>query len=157
MEDTQHPVSRRTWLNRESLYRNRTNAHSVGTKKPKLVTPDDVSVFYKDTAKTPESSTVTLSPYILNKTFGAALKRKELLSNPVLEASKPKIPRRDKEVLTADQVRKLLETRKGGRFEGVFVLGAWIGEVLGSSPSFVTHQVAPRDHGGCRRLLTSFS
>lgn len=128
-------VSQRTWVNRNGLYRCHIKNHPIGSMKLVKVTPDDVRGFYMDKARTLAPSTVKFLHHILNKAFRDALKRKELRSNPVSEAPTPKVPRRDVEVLTVAQVRKLLETCKGDRYEGVYVLGACcgmrIGEVLG--------------------------
>lgn len=45
LKNARHAASNRTWLNRESLYRNYTEAHAIGTRKRKLIIPDGASGF----------------------------------------------------------------------------------------------------------------
>lgn len=127
LEETRTTVSQRTWVNRNGLYRNHIKDHTIGSMKLVKVTPDDVRGFYGDKAKTLAPSTVKFLHHILNKAFRDAAKRKQLRTNPVAEAPTPKVPRRDVEVLTVAQVRKLLAACRGDRFEGVVVLGACCG------------------------------
>lgn len=131
LDETRFTVSYRTWVNRNGLYRCHIKNHTIGSMKLVKVTPDDVSGFYKDKAKTLAPSTIKFLHHILNKAFRDAFKRKQLRTNPVSEAPTPKVPRRDIEVLTVAQVRKLLETCKGDRYEGVYVLGACCGLRVG--------------------------
>lgn len=134
LEETKNTVSERTWINRNRTYRNHIQNHSIGNKKLAKVTPQDVRGFYAEKSKVLAPSTLKFLHNILNKPFGDAVKDKQLRSNPVSGCT-PKLPRRDLEVLTPAQVRKLLEACRGDRCEGVVVLGAAcalrIGEILG--------------------------
>ncbi len=127
LEETHSTVSYRTWINRNGLYRNHIQNHTIGSTKLVKVTPDDVRSFYKDKAKTLAPSTVKFLHHILNKAFRDAVRSKQLRSNPVAEAPTPKVLRKDMEVLTIAQVKKLLAACRGDRFEGVVVLGACCG------------------------------
>ncbi len=135
LEDTQDSISLRTWVNRESLYRCHIKPTDIGKKKLKTVTAEDIRSFYKVKAKDLAPSSVKRLHDIINKIMRDAVRLKQLRSNPVVGIPTPKIPRQSIEVLTVRQVRKLLETCKGDRYEGVYVLGACcgmrIGEVLG--------------------------
>ncbi len=135
LEDTQDSVSHRTWINRESLYRCHIKPTDVGSKKIKALTEEDVRNFYRAKAKVLAPSSVKRLHDILNKTLKETVRRKQIRSNPVEGLPTPRIPRQSIKILTVGQVRKLLETCKGDRYEGVYVLGACcgmrIGEVLG--------------------------
>lgn len=135
LEDTQDSISLRTWVNRESLYRCHIKHSGIGSKKLKAFTEDDVRTFYKAKAKTLAPSSVKRLHDLLNKTLKEAVRRKQLRFNPIEGVSTPRIPRESIEVLAVDQVRKLLETCKGDRYEGVYVLGACCGLRIGEALS----------------------
>ncbi len=86
LEDIQDEVSRRTWLNRESLYRCHIKSHAIGTKKLKAITPDDIRNFYKDKTKTLADSTVKRLHTMLNTALTQAVRRKQLRTNPITES-----------------------------------------------------------------------
>ena len=119
LDEIQSTVSQRTWVNRNGLYTNHIKNHSIGTTKLVKITPDDVRNFYKDKAKTLAPSTVKFLHHILNRAFRDAVRSKQLRSNPVAESPAPKVPRRDIEVLTHSQVKRLLYTVSGDRLECV--------------------------------------
>jgi integrase len=82
-----------------------------------------------------------LKPRTVNKilgTFSQALDEavgRYIGTNPAREVKRLAQPRQEMEVLSPDQVKRLLDCCRGDRFEGVFVLGATcglrIGEALG--------------------------
>jgi integrase len=63
------------------------------------------------------------------------VRRRIIRSNPAAEVKPPKNRKRDMDVLAPEQVKRLLETVRGSRWEAVFILGATcglrIGEALG--------------------------
>ncbi len=71
---------------------------------------------------------------MLNKAAKDAVRRKQLRTNPIAEVPAPKIARKDTEVLTAAQVKKLFAACRGDRLEGVYMMGACcalrVGEAL---------------------------
>jgi integrase len=79
-------------------------------------------------------STVGNVHVIVKQALRDAIRHKHIRSNPLDDVKPPKQQRKEKDVLTADEVRRLLETVRGGRFEGVYVLAATcglrIGEIL---------------------------
>ncbi len=135
LEDISHTVNRRTWLNRESLYRRHIKTHAIGTKKLTKLSPDDVHGFYRDSSNVLANSTVKRLHDMLNKAAKDAVRRKQLRTNPIAEVQTPKIARKDMEVLTATQVKKLFASCQGDRLEGVYVLGACCGLRVGEALS----------------------
>jgi integrase len=134
MEERRNTVSGRTWRVQESMLRNRVKPHIGDTRLCKL-TPADVRGMYRrllSDGLTP--STVGNVHVILKQTIRDAVRDKHIRSNPLDDVKPPKQQRKEKDVLTAEDVRRLLETVRGGRFKGVFVLAATcglrIGEIL---------------------------
>jgi integrase len=141
LEDTRDFVSRRAWINRESLFRCHIKTADIGTKKLKALTEEDVRSFYRAKSKTLAPSTVKRLHDLLNKTLKEVVRRKQLRSNPVEGVPTPRIPRKSMDVLSVDQVRNLLEACKGNRLEGVFVLGACCGVRIGEALSLRVEDV----------------
>jgi integrase len=134
MEERRNTVSGRTWRVQESMLRNRVKPHIGDTRLCKL-TPADVRGMYRrllSDGLTP--STVGNVHVILKQAIRDAVRDKHIRSNPLDDVKPPKQQRKEKDVLTAEDVRRLLETVRGGRFKGVFVLAATcglrIGEIL---------------------------
>jgi integrase len=121
MEERRNTVSGRTWRVQESMLCK--------------LTPADVRGMYRrllSDGLTP--STVGNVHVILKQAIRDAVRDKHIRSNPLDDVKPPKQQRKEKDVLTAEDVRRLLETVRGGRFKGVFVLAATcglrIGEIL---------------------------
>jgi integrase len=135
LEDMRDSVSRRTWLNRESLVRIHITTHAVGSKKLCKVTPDDLRRFYRDKLVSLSPATVRRLHTVISMVCRDAMRRKVIRSNPASDVKPPKNNQRDMDVLTPEQVKCLLDTVRGNRWEAVFVLGATcglrIGEALG--------------------------
>jgi integrase len=134
MAKRQNTVSGRTWRVQESMLRNRVKPH-VGDVRLCKLSPADVRSMYRrllSDGLTP--STVGNVHVILKQALRDAVRDKHIRSNPLDDVKPPKQQRKEKDVLTAEDVRRLLETVRGGRFEGVFVLAATcglrIGEIL---------------------------
>lgn len=135
LEDIRSTVNRRTWLNRESLYRCHIKTHAIGTTKLTKLSPQDVRGFYRDKHGILAGSTVKRLHDMLNKAIKETVRRKQLRDNPMTDVPTPKITRKNMNVLTASQVHRLLEACRGDRLEGVYVLGACCGLRIGESLS----------------------
>ncbi len=133
--DISHTVNRRTYLNRESLYRCHIKNHAIGTKKLTKLSSKDVQGFYRDKSNILATSTVKRLHDMLNKAAKDAVRRKELRVNPIDEVPAPKIGRKDVEVLTTAQVKKLFDACRGDRLEGVYMMGACCALRIGESLS----------------------
>ena|SRR5829696_935954 len=134
MEERCNTVSGRTWRVQESMLRNRVKPH-VGDVRLSKLTPADVRAMYRrllSDGLTP--STVGNVHVILKQALRDAVRDKHIRSNPLDDVKPPKLTRKEKQVLTPDEVRRLLDAVKGERFEGAYVLAATcglrIGEIL---------------------------
>lgn len=128
-------VSLRTWTNRESLVRLHIRTHSVGARMVCKLTPEHLRGFYRDGLKAGLSpSTVGRLHAAIKGACKECVGSKLIRHNPANDVKPPKLPNRDMEVLTKDEVRRLLDTVRGTRYEGIIVLGATcalrIGEAL---------------------------
>jgi integrase len=133
MEDRRDTVSARTWRVQESMLRNRVTPHIGDTRLSKL-TPADVRAMYRrlfSDGLTP--STVGRIHAILKQAMRDAVRDRIIRSNPLEDVKAPKQERTEKNVLTPDELRRLLETVRGGRFEGVFYLCSLVGLRIGEA------------------------
>jgi len=123
LEDLDGTVSRRTYLNRESLIRIHLKP-SLGSVKVEDLTPRDVRKLLRSKLEDLAPSTVKRLHLIL----------KSALPSRAMEGVKPpRIETNELHVLSKDQLLHLLETVKGDRLEGVYVLGAVCGLRIGES------------------------
>jgi integrase len=134
MAERRNTLSGRTWRVQESMLRNRVKPH-VGDVRLNKLTPADVRAMYRrllSDGLTP--STVGNLHVILKQALRDAVRDRHIRSNPLDDVKPPKQQRKEKAVLTPDEVRRLLETVRGERFEGAYVLAATcglrIGEIL---------------------------
>ncbi len=134
MEERKNTVSARTWRVQESIIRCRVKPHIGDTRLCKL-TPADVRAMYRRLIKdglTP--STVSHAHNLLKQAMRDAVREKRIRTNPLEDVKPPKQTRKDKDVLTPEEVRRLLDTVSGDRFECAFYLlaltGVRIGECL---------------------------
>jgi integrase len=128
-------VSVRTWTNRESLVRLHIKGHAIGARMVCKLTPEHLRGFYRD------GLNAGLSPSTVGRLHAAikgackeCVRSKHLRHNPADDVKPPKMPSKDMDVLTAEQVRRLLDAVRGNRYEVIIVLGATcalrIGEAL---------------------------
>ena len=134
MDERRDTVTPRTWRTQESMLRNRVNRY-IGDVLLCKLTPADVRAMYRrllSDGLTP--STVGRVHAILKQSMRDAVRDKYIRANPLDDVKPPKQQRTEKNVLTADEVRRLLDAVRGDRFECAFVLGTTcglrIGEVL---------------------------
>jgi integrase len=131
MEDRRNTVSGRTWRVQESLLRNRVKPH-IGDVRLCKLTPADVRAKYRRLLSAGlTTSTVGNVHVILKQALRDAVRDKYIRSNPLDDVKPPKQARKEKQVLTPDEVRRLLDAVKGERFEGVYVLAATLGLRIG--------------------------
>jgi integrase len=132
MRDT---VSHRTWLTREGFVRNHIRP-AIGTKKLSTLTADDASRLYKrKLAEGLATSSVKRIHEILKQALREAVRLKYISRNPLDDVKPPKQHTREMEVLTPEQVRRLLRAVRGHRWECVVVLGAVCGLRIGEALS----------------------
>jgi integrase len=121
LEDMKDVVSRRTWLNHESMVRLHINP-AIGTKKLAKLFPKDVHGMYR-------SSGLSRRVHVtLNRALKDAVTWQYIPRNPASDVKPPReLAKQEKDVLTPEQVKHLLETVRGDKLEGVYVLGALCG------------------------------
>jgi integrase len=134
LEGIRGDVSRRTWVNQESIVRLHIKP-TLEAKQLSRLEPKDVHKLYSQKmAEGLCSGTVGRIHALLNQAVRQAVHSKYIRTNPIAGVKSPKQQRREMEILTAEQVRHLLDVVRGDRFEVVYVLGATcglrIGEVL---------------------------
>jgi integrase len=133
MEDRRDTVTPRTWRTQESMLRNRVNRY-IGDVRLCKLTPADVRAMYRrllSDGLTP--STVGRIHAILKQAMRDAVRDRITRSNPLEDVKAPKQERKEKDVLTPDELRRLLDAVRGGRFEGVFYLCSLVGLRIGEA------------------------
>jgi integrase len=80
-----------------------------------------------------------------------AVRDKHIRDNPLEDVKAPKQERKEKHVLTPDELRRLLETVRGGRFEGVFYLCSLVGLRIGEALALRYEDVDLERGTGCTR------
>jgi integrase len=134
MDQRKNTVSFRTWRVQESIIRCRVIPH-IGSQRLCKLSGKDIRGFYRQMlSQGLSAATVGHTHVTLKQAMRDAVRDKYIRDNPLDGVQPPKQKRREKSVLTAEQVNHLLETVRGDRFECAFYLlalvGARIGEVL---------------------------
>jgi integrase len=133
LEDMRDTVSHKTWVTREGFVRNHISP-AIGTKKLSTLTADDASRLYKrKLAEGLATSSVKRIHELLSQALQEAVRHKHIHSNPLDNVKPPKQHTREMDVLTPEQVRRLLDTVRGNRWECVYVLGAVCGLRVGEA------------------------
>jgi integrase len=127
-------VSTRTLENRESIIRLHVQP-TIGSMKLAKVDHKDIRDLLRAKSEQLAPSTVKRIYAFLNQAFEFAVSRKHISRNPVPEVKPPKQWRRDIDVLKPEQVRHLLDSVKGTRYEPIIVLGATCGLRVGEALS----------------------
>jgi integrase len=132
MDERKNTVSARTWRVQESMLRNRVTAH-IGDKKLCKLSGKDVRGMYRSLlADGLTPSTVSNLHAIFKQSLRDAVRDKRIRANPLEDVKPPKqSSRKEKDVLTADEVRRLLDAASGDRFECVFYLCSLVGLRIG--------------------------
>lgn len=134
MEERKNTVSARTWRVQESIIRCRVKPH-IGDKRLCKLVPADVRAIYRRLIKDGLSaSTIGHVHVILKGSLRDAVRDKRIRTNPLDDVKPPKQSRKEKAVLTPEEVRRLLDAVSGDRYECAFYIlaltGARIGECL---------------------------
>jgi integrase len=134
LEDRRETISPRTWKNQESILRCYVTAH-IGSQWLSKLSGKDVTRLYRQMlVEGLAASTVGQVHVLLKQAMKDAVRSTYIPSNPTDGVRPPKQRHREVDVLTPDQVKHLLDTAKGDRFEAALSLGACcalrIGETL---------------------------
>jgi integrase len=134
MDERKNTISYRTWRSQESMIRNRVKPHIGSVRLCKLSGKDVRGMYRRLLSDGLTASTVGNVHVILKQALRDAVREKCIRTNPLDDVKPPKQERKEKDVLTPDEVRRLLDAVSGERFEVVYVLGATcglrIGEIL---------------------------
>lgn len=124
LEDMEGTVSRRTMVHRESIYRVHVKT-SIGRQRVSKLSHKDFARLYRNKlSEGLKSSTVKCIHALLKQCFGDALRRKYISPNPMSDVKPPRQERAEKQILSPSQVRPLLESIRGHRFELAVYMGA---------------------------------
>jgi len=134
LSDTRDSVGYRTWLHREGFVRLHIKP-ALGTIKLAKLNAEDVRRLYqRKQAEGMATSSVKRIHIVLNQAMRCVVRSKYIHSNPLDDVRPPTVKQRAMDVLTPEQVNRLLDTACGDRFECAIVLGALcalrVGEVL---------------------------
>ena len=134
MDERRNTVSGRTWRVQESIIRCRVKPLISDVRLCKLA-PSDVRGLYKELIKDGLSpSTVGHVHVILKGSLRDAVRDKRIRTNPMDDVKPPRQDRKAKDVLTSEEVKRLLDAVSGDRYECAFYLlaltGVRIGECL---------------------------
>jgi integrase len=134
IEDMREDVSHRTWLNREGFVRLHIKPAIANTTLANLTADDAQKLCRQKTRQGLASSSVRRIHELLYQALRYGVSSKYISRNPLDDVTPPKATYREIHVLKAEQVRRLLDTVRGNRWECVIVLGAVcalrIGEAL---------------------------
>ena len=131
MDERKNTVSARTWRVQESIIRCRVKPH-IGDKRLCKLVPADVRAMYRRLIEDGLSaSTIGHVHVTLKGSLRDAVRDKRIRTNPLEDVKPPKQAREEKDVLTPDEVRQLLEAVSGDRYECAFYLLALTGVRIG--------------------------
>src|SRR5215212_1606186 len=131
MEERRNTVSARTWRVQESMLRNRVKPH-IADKRLSRLSAKDVRQMYRSLlADGLSPSTIGRIHAVLKQSIQDGVRAKYIRTNPLDDVKPPKVTHKEKDVLTADEVRRLLDAVSGDRFECVFYLCSLVGLRIG--------------------------
>jgi integrase len=142
LDELKDNVSRRTWLNRESLVRVHIKPTIGDTKLARLTGKDVRGLYRAKLASGLSSGTVKRLHVILNQAMRQAVSVKYVPTNPIADIKPPKQKSSEVEVLTPDDLRKLIEAARGTRYEPAFVIGATCGLRIGECLSIRVEDIS---------------
>lgn len=135
LENMEGTVSKRTYVNRECLVRIHIRPH-IGSVRLCKLTGEHLRVFYREKLHTLSPATVARLHDVIKKACNEQVRVRTPRHNPTAGVTPPRTHHsRDMTILTQQQVKLLLETVRGSRYEVIIVLGATcalrVGEALG--------------------------
>src|SRR5215204_1640790 len=131
MDERKNTVSARTWRVQESLIRNQVKAHLADYRLCKLSGKDVRRTYRSLLADGLTPSTIGRVHAILKQSMRDAVREKRIRANPLDDVKPPKQTSKEKDVLTPEEVRRLLDAVKGDRFECAFYLCSLVGLRIG--------------------------
>jgi integrase len=131
MDERKNTISGRTWRVQESMLRNRVKPH-IGDCRLCKLSAKDVRGMYRRLVKDGLSpSTIGRIHAIFKQSLRDAVREKYIRTHPLDDVKPPKQMRKEKDVLTPDEVRRLLDAVEGDRFECAFYLCSLVGLRIG--------------------------
>jgi len=131
MDERKNTVSARTWRVQESMIRNRVKPHIGDYRLCKLSAKDVRQMYRRLLTDGLTPSTVGNLHAILKQATRDRVQSKYIRTNPLDAVKPPKQTSNEKQVLTPDEVMRLLEAVKGDRFECAFYLCSLVGLRIG--------------------------
>lgn len=127
LEDMRDVVSKRTWVEHESIVRLHLNP-TIATKKLYLLAPNDIRRLYRSKLRSGlKPSRVRRIHVTLRRALKDAVRLRYIRHNPADDVTPPKETQPEINVLTPEQVKHLLSVARGDRYECAFVLAAVCG------------------------------
>jgi integrase len=131
MGERRNAVSARTWRTQESLLRNTVIVH-LGDKRLSNLSPDDIRELYRRQLRDGLSpTTIGFIRTLLKGSMRDTVRTKYIRTNPLDDVTPPKQARNEKEILSPEELKLLLDTVRGSRYEGVFYLCSLVGLRIG--------------------------
>jgi integrase len=131
LADRRDTISRRTWINQESLIRCHVKPYVGSQKLANLIGKDLTRLYRQKLADELAASTVGQLHRTLKHAMKDAVRSKYIRTNPLDDVKPPGVEAKEFDVLSKEQVLYLLDTVKGTKFERVFILGALVGLRIG--------------------------
>ena len=133
--DGQHEVAARTLDNRNWLVRTHFQNHPIARIKLANLNHSHLSDYMKSKRNLAPSTRQKLLS-VLKHVGAEGVRLRVLRHNPVSDIKPPRQEHRELDILTADQIKQLLKTIEGHRYELIVMLGATcgvrVGEALGA-------------------------
>ena len=136
LEEGKHEVSARTFSHREGLVQINFYQHPIAQVKLSDLNYDHLSGFMKSKRNLAPSTRQRLLS-ILKHVGAEGVRLRVLRYNPVADIKPPRQEHRELAILSANQIKQLLQNVEGHRYELIVVLGATcgvrVGEALGAT------------------------
>lgn len=135
LEEGKHEVSARTFSHREGLVRVHFYQHPIARVKLANLNHDHLSDYMKNKRHLAPSTRQRLLS-VLKHVGNVGVRLRVLRYNPVSDFKAPRQERRELDILSTDQIKRLLKSVEGHRYELIVILGATcgvrVGEALGA-------------------------
>jgi len=155
LEDMRGDASHRTWLNRGGF----VGLHlkpKLGTKRLGTLTAHDIRRLTRRKLRQGwASSSIRRTHELLNQAMKYAVRSKYIHPNPSDDTTTPKASYRTMDVLTPEQVKRLLDTVRGHRWEYAVVSGAVCGLRIGEAHSFCVTKTLTCEQAPCKSAAPS--
>jgi integrase len=116
-----------TYFKRQGIVKNHL-VPTLGHIKLRNLKPEHIEVLYAKMLKEEyQPSTIELVHRVLSNALNHAVRRGLLARNVCAVVSKPRVPEQDRNILTIEQARKLMEVAKGHRLEALLLVAVITG------------------------------